>query len=77
MLAFSACMREHGIDMPDPKFENGGATVDLGGPGGDGPQIDPNSQAFKDAEEACKSLMPEGKGGPGGGAGPVTQGSKP
>ncbi|HYX12254.1 MAG TPA: hypothetical protein VE817_09735 [Candidatus Acidoferrum sp.] len=77
MLAFSACMREHGIDMPDPKFENGGATVDLGGPGGDGPQIDPNSQAFKDAEEACKSLMPEGKGGPGDGAGPVTQGSKP
>jgi hypothetical protein len=77
MLAFSACMREHGIDMPDPKFENGGATVNLGGPDGDGPEIDPNSQAFKDAEEACKSLMPTGKGGPGGDSGPVTQGSQP
>ena len=77
MLAFSACMREHGIDMPDPKFENGGATVSLGGPNGDGPQIDPTSQAFKDAEEACKSLMPGGKGGPGGDTGPVTQGSQP
>jgi hypothetical protein len=74
MLAFSACMREHGIDMPDPKFENGGATVQLGG---DGSNVDPSSQAFKDAQEACKSLMPGPLDGKGGGGGPVTQGSQP
>jgi hypothetical protein len=74
LLDFSRCMREHGVDMPDPQFENGGANVTIGGP--DGPDIDPNSQAFKDAEKACESLLP-GKLGSSGDAGPVTQGAKP
>ena len=31
-LAFAQCMREHGIDMPDPQFGNdgNGATVGIG-----------------------------------------------
>jgi hypothetical protein len=73
LLDFSQCMRDHGIDMPDPQFENGGANVIIGGP--DGPNIDPNSQAFKDAEKACESHLPGKLGG--GVTGPVTQGSKP
>ena len=27
MLNFARCMREHGINMPDPKFSSNGATV--------------------------------------------------
>lgn len=74
LLDFSRCMREHGIDMPDPKFENGGATVQLGGPDDDGSNLDPTSQEFKDAEKACESILPKPQGGD---SGPVTQGTKP
>jgi hypothetical protein len=70
-LAFSACMREHGIDMPDPQFGDGSMSMSLG----DG--IDPEAPAFKEAQAACESLMqpPEGartEGGPG--DGPVVAG---
>jgi len=65
-LEFTKCMREHGIDMPDPQFsaDGGGLSVSIGGPDGsapidDGPLIDFNSEEFQDASEAC--------GGPGGG----------
>jgi hypothetical protein len=65
-LAFSKCMREHGIDMPDPTIsaDGGGLSVSIGepdstGPAIDGPSIDVNSKEFQDASEAC--------GGPGGG----------
>jgi hypothetical protein len=55
MLAFSQCMRDHGIDMPDPQFnEDGGATIQ-GGPGG---AIDPDDPDFQAAEEACRGDMP-------------------
>ena len=36
-LEFAKCMREHGIDMPDPQFgEDGEVTVSVGGEGGPG-----------------------------------------
>ena len=43
MLAFAQCMREHGIDMPDPQFETGGMVM-IGGPDedGDGPEVRPS-----------------------------------
>ena len=47
MVAFARCMREHGIDMPDPTGD--GLVMrrdDKGGP-------DPESEAFKAAEQAC------------------------
>ena len=47
MVAFARCMRQHGIDMPDPTGD--GLVVrrdDDGGP-------DPESEAFKAAEQAC------------------------
>lgn len=82
-LGFSKCMREHGIDMPDPQFGSGpgggGMTVTVGGPGGDGNGPDPASPAFQEAQEACSSFMPEGAvnssdgGDVGIGVGPVTR----
>jgi len=58
-LAFSKCMRDHGIDIPDPQFsaDGGGFNVSIGGPGQagstDGPPFDPTSEEFKKASEAC------------------------
>ena len=47
MLAFARCMREHGIDMPDPTGEG----LMLRRDGKDGP--DPGSEKFQEAEQAC------------------------
>jgi hypothetical protein len=51
MLAYSHCMRDHGIwDFPDPDA-NGG--IDMSGS-----DLDPDSPQFQAAQEACKSLLP-------------------
>ena len=70
MVSYAACMREHGVDMPDPQFSDdgsgGGMTFSVpigasdagGGPGmatGGGP-ADPT---FKSAAEACQPIMDE------------------
>jgi hypothetical protein len=52
MVAFARCMREHGIDMPDPTGD--GLTVRRDDKGR-GP--DPDSEAFKAAERACDHLL--------------------
>jgi hypothetical protein len=62
MFAFAECMREQGIDMPDPVIRRFEASGDSGGgivnggrdeaPGG-GPAFDPNSEEFQAAEEIC------------------------
>ena len=60
-LAFSRCMREHGINMPDPTFGSGGEMsmkID------DSSGIDPSDPKFEDAQKACGSAF-----GPGGGKG--------
>ncbi len=58
MRAFSKCMREHGVDMPDPQPMDGGRgiTMSFGG------SIDVDSATFQAAQEACQK---EGGGGPG------------
>jgi hypothetical protein len=48
MLDFAQCMREHGIDMPDPQFDENGGILQKG------PNIDPDRAKFKKAEEACR-----------------------
>jgi hypothetical protein len=56
MLEFAECMREHGIDMPDPEFDDGGGGVRIGGPGepdGGGP----SQEEFEAADEACSPIM--------------------
>jgi len=51
-LAFAECMREQGIDMPDPVFGEGGrVTQAIGGPDGGG--IDLSDEEFQEAQEAC------------------------
>jgi hypothetical protein len=58
-LAHSRCMREQGIDFPDPTFdENGGAQVRIGRGSG----IDPESPKFKAAQKACESELPQRDG---------------
>lgn len=55
MRAFSRCMRQHGVDMPDPNpdggivMKRGGGQSAKAGPEG----VNPDSQAFKDADKAC------------------------
>lgn len=58
-LAFTECMREHGIDMPD--FGTGGA-VRIG-PGSEA-QFDPRSEEFQAANEACRENIDGLPGGP-------------
>lgn len=54
-LANAKCMREHGINMPDPTFSgNGEARVHIG----PGTGIDPESPKFEEAQKACEKTMP-------------------
>ena len=58
LLAFSACMRAHGLkDFPDPS--NGGLRIPVH-PGSD---LDPNNPAFRKAQRACQGLLPFKGGG--------------
>jgi hypothetical protein len=56
-LKFARCMRQHGIDMPDPG-PNGGMLVQGGSGGNPGPR--PDDPRFKAAQEACKQYLPKG-----------------
>jgi hypothetical protein len=62
-LKNAQCMRDHGIDFPDPQFGEGGRMTQKIGPGSG---IDPNSQKFQDAMKACSKDAPGGMmfGGP-------------
>ena len=52
LLEFAQCMREHGIDMPDPTFEGAGKVkMSIKGPRGGSP----NDPLMKKAQEACQS----------------------
>jgi hypothetical protein len=53
MLAFSACMRAHGLkDFPDPS--NGGLQIHSH-PGSD---LNPNNPTFQKAQQACQGHLP-------------------
>jgi hypothetical protein len=49
-LEFARCMREHGIDMPDPQFDEDGG-VQIRGERGSG--FDPEDPDFRKAQEEC------------------------
>jgi hypothetical protein len=58
-LKHAQCMREHGINFPDPQFDaNGGARVKIG----KGSGIDPNSPKFQAAQKQCAEFMPKRDG---------------
>jgi hypothetical protein len=53
-LAFSRCMREHGVNMPDPNFDGEGHVmmkID------DSSGIDPSDPKFEAAQQACGSAF--------------------
>ena len=56
ILAYTECMREEGIDLPDPDFSGelgeGGGSGFLGGS-----DIDPNDPDFQAAQEKCQSNL--------------------
>ena len=66
-LAFARCMRQHGVNMPDPKIDsNGGIGVEI--------RADQNGKAkIQAAQSACQKLMP-GPGSSQGSGGGTNQG---
>jgi hypothetical protein len=59
LLDYAECMREHGIDMPDPQIseEGGGVLIQQEDSG-----IDPNSEEFQEAEKACEHFLEDARG---------------
>ncbi len=59
-LAYTRCMRSHGVsDYPDPTIPPGGGVAFQihGGPGSD---LDRDNPTFKAANQACRRLLPGG-----------------
>jgi hypothetical protein len=57
MLKFVQCMRQNGVpNMPDPQPDGGMIISRKDG-------VDPQSQAFQDAQEKCRDLAPGGAAG--------------
>jgi hypothetical protein len=52
-LAFARCMREQGIDMPDPTFGGEGQVQQRLGEG-----LNPESPRFQEAQEECEKYQP-------------------
>jgi hypothetical protein len=62
LVKFAQCMRSHGINIPDPTFNNGGGFGFKRAFG----SVDRNSPQFQAANKACASLRPQfGRRGPG------------
>jgi hypothetical protein len=54
LLDYTECMRDEGVDIPDPDFSgDGGGGKILIGPGG----IDPDDPDFQDAQEKCAPML--------------------
>jgi len=48
LLAYAECMRDNGVDIPDPDFSSSGGVIDLGAIGG---------KTFEAAEAVCSPLL--------------------
>jgi hypothetical protein len=53
-LNWARCMRQHGIDLPDPKFSRDNITQRLP------TRAEQNSPKFKAAQQACRQYQPDG-----------------
>ncbi len=58
MLAYSECMREHGVEMPDPVPANasgdGGGAIAL--------DVDPSGEEFEEAHAECQPILDDAFG---------------
>jgi hypothetical protein len=60
MRRFAQCMRDNGIDMPDPQTDGEGRVL-FGGPGaGEEGGTPPDREKFDAAQQACKQYLPNG-----------------
>ena len=58
-LAFSACMRSHGLpDFPDPTFSSGGGGIGIRAHMSAGSDLNPQSPTFQSAQRACQGHLP-------------------
>lgn len=55
LLAFAECMRENGVDLPDPRIDDDGRLTFAGGLG----DIDPNDPDVETAFDACQGELPD------------------
>jgi hypothetical protein len=56
-LAYSNCMRAHGVsNFPDPTTNGGGVQFSIGSNSG----VNPQAPAFQTAQQSCRHLMPGG-----------------
>jgi hypothetical protein len=68
-LQFAQCMRDNGVDMPDPQFEeNGGMTQSLGEEQGKDPDMESATETCKEYMLGPDGEMPTLGAGPAGGA---------
>ncbi len=51
-LEYAQCMRDHGVDMPDPQFNGDGGMLQQGPRG-----INPDDPTFQAAQEACEDIL--------------------
>jgi hypothetical protein len=58
MLKFADCMRDHGIDMPDPEMGEGGVQMRAGAAGGPGSG---NQEKFEAAQKECEHFMDDAR----------------
>jgi hypothetical protein len=56
MLEYAQCMRDHGVDMPDPEFSDDGGVRISAGPA-DGGEGGPDDEDFEAADEACQPII--------------------
>jgi hypothetical protein len=74
VLAFARCMRQHGIDIPNPETRGAGIGIRIKA------GVNPNDPKFQEAQKACQSLLPKPpggastSGGPGGGGPSLSSG---
>ncbi len=53
MLEFAKCMREHGVDFPDPVFSGDGASIQISGEAA----IGSDGDGMTEAQEACQAEL--------------------
>jgi hypothetical protein len=56
-LKYAQCMRKHGVDMPDPQFNGGGMSMQIGGPG----TARIPKATLDTAQRACRKIMEDVK----------------